>query len=126
LALLLDTNVILFGLLQPNKIQPSLRARLIDKNERVCASVASVYEIGFKVLVGKLVLPSNFDILAHLRSADVELVTIKPEHALRASQLPLVIRDPWDRIIVAQALCEGLSLVSSDSDIASLGIDPIW
>jgi PIN domain nuclease of toxin-antitoxin system len=123
---MLDTNVILFGLFEPKRIRPSVKARLLDTNERVFASVASLYEIGFKANLGKLALPFDFDIRTHLRTSDIELLEITAEHALRASQLPLAICDPWDRVIVAQSLCEKLSLVSSDADIEALGINRIW
>lgn len=126
MALLLDTNVILFGLLEPGRIRPALRTRLADNNERVCVSVATIYEVNFKVALGKLTLPDQFDIVRHLHASNLEILAISPEHARRASHLPLVNRDPWDRIIVAQAQCERLSLVSSDSKIDGLGIKRIW
>jgi PIN domain nuclease of toxin-antitoxin system len=125
-ALILDTNVILFGLLEPKRIRPALRTRLSDNNERVCVSVATIYEVNFKYALGKLSLPNHFDIVSHLHASNLEILPITSNHAARASQLPLTNRDPWDRMIVAQALCENLSLVSSDGRIDDLGIKRIW
>jgi PIN domain nuclease of toxin-antitoxin system len=126
LGLLIDTNVILFGLLEPHKIKPAVQARLLDKNERLCVSVASIYEINFKAFLGKLALPTGFDVLEHVQSSDLEVLDIRPAHAAMAGQLPLTVRDPWDRMIVAQAKIERLSLISADSEIENLGIARIW
>lgn len=122
MAYLLDTNAILFGLIMPDKIKPSIRALIRDPANRVCASVASIYEINFKVALGKLWLPVDFDITAHLVQADTELLSINPFHAAAASRLPLINRDPWDRLIAAQALNERLTLISSDKAIQALGV----
>jgi PIN domain nuclease of toxin-antitoxin system len=126
MGLLVDTNVILFGLLEPHKIKPDIQARLLDKNERLFVSVASIYEINFKAFLGKLFLPSGFEVVAHLQSSDLEILDILPSHAAMAGQLPLVVRDPWDRVIAAQAIYEKLELVSSDEEIENLGVKRIW
>jgi len=126
MAYLLDTNAILFGLFASSKIKPSIKALLSDPTNRVCASVASIYEINFKAALGKLWLPDDFDITAHLIQSDVELISISPFHAAAASRLPLVNRDPWDRLIAAQALNERLTLVSADTAIQALGVKTIW
>jgi PIN domain nuclease of toxin-antitoxin system len=125
-AYLLDTNAILFGLLTPDKIKPSIRALMNDPANRLCASVASIYEINFKVAIGKLWLPDNFDVTAHLIQGDTELLSINPFHAAAASRLPLINRDPWDRLIAAQALNERLTLISSDRAIQALGVKTLW
>jgi len=125
-AYLLDTNTILFGLFMPDRIKPSIRALIQDPANRVCASVASIYEINFKFALGKLSLPVDFDITAHLVQADIELLSITPFHAAAASRLPLINRDPWDRLIAAQARNERLTLISSDKAIQALGVETLW
>jgi PIN domain nuclease of toxin-antitoxin system len=126
LAYLLDTNAILFGLFAPETIKPVTRSLLSDPDVRVFASVASIYEISFKAELGKLKLPPNFQIVQHLIGSDVELLDITAAHAERASRLPLLIRDPWDRLIAAQAIAHHLSLVTSDAHIHQLGVRTIW
>jgi PIN domain nuclease of toxin-antitoxin system len=126
MSILVDTNVILFGLLQPKRISATVQKILNDKRLPIFASVASVYEIGLKVKLGKLNLTEGFDVALHLKESDVKLVEISSEHALIASQLPLVNRDPWDRLIVAQCFVNGHQLASSDEHITKLGIGRIW
>jgi PIN domain nuclease of toxin-antitoxin system len=126
LGYLLDSNMILFALYASQKIKPRIRALLSDKSNRICTSVASIYEISFKANLGKLWLPDGFDIKAHLIASDTELLSINPVHAAVASQLPTVIRDPWDRVIAAQAISEHLTLISSDNKIGALGVKTTW
>ncbi len=126
MALLLDTNVILFGLMEPARI-PSHVRRLIEQADTACiVSVVSLYEIGLKTALGKLAIPASFDLMTYLQRSDIGLLDIKPRHALRAASLPLDHRDPWDRLIVAQCLTENHQLVSADSLISGLGIGRIW
>ena len=126
MALLLDTNVILFGLMEPTRIPAHVRRQIETANIVCVASVVSLYEIGLKSALGKLPIPAGFDLINYLQRADIGLLEIKPQHALTAARLPLEHRDPWDRLIVAQCLVEGHQLVSSDTNISALGIGRIW
>jgi PIN domain nuclease of toxin-antitoxin system len=126
MALLLDTHVILFGLMEPARVPAHVR-RMIEAEDAVClVSVASLYEIGLKTAIGKLPIPASFDLVRHLQQADIGILDITPRHAIRAASLPLDHRDPWDRLIVAQCLVEGHQLVSGDTTISALGIGRIW
>lgn len=126
MALLLDTNVILFALMEPARIPVHVRRMIEDPANSCIASVVSLYEIGIKIALGKLAIPESFDFVRHLQRSDIALLDIKPQHALRAARLPLDYRDPWDRLIVAQCFVEGHQLVSSDTGISALGIGRIW
>jgi PIN domain nuclease of toxin-antitoxin system len=126
MALLLDTNVILFGLMEPDRVPGHVRRMIEAENADCFVSVVSLYEIGLKTALGKLHIPVTFDLVKHLQQADIRLLDITPRHALRAARLPLEHRDPWDRIIVAQCLVEGHQLVSADTMISALGIGRIW
>jgi PIN domain nuclease of toxin-antitoxin system len=126
MALLLDTNVILFALMEPSRIPFHVTKMISDPNTVCVASTASLYEIGLKIALGKLAIPETFDFVRHLQRSDVTILDIKPQHAIRAAKLPLDHRDPWDRLIVAQCLVEGHQLVSADTGISALGIGRIW
>lgn len=126
MALLLDTNVILFGLMEPARIPAHVRRQIEAANADCLVSVVSLYEIGLKTALGKLPIPEGFDLVRYLQRADIGLLEIKPQHALVAAHLPREHRDPWDRLIVAQCLVEGHSLVSADTSISALGIGRIW
>jgi PIN domain nuclease of toxin-antitoxin system len=126
MALLLDTNVILFALMEPARVPAHVRAMIEAPDGECVASVVSLYEIGQKTALGKLPIPASFDMSAHLRRSGIRLLDITARHASRAASLPLDHRDPWDRLIVAQCLVEGHQLVSADNTICALGIGRIW
>jgi PIN domain nuclease of toxin-antitoxin system len=125
-ALLLDTNVVLFGLMEPARIPAHVRRQIEAANVACVVSVVSLYEIGLKTAEGKLPIPEGFDLVRYLQRADIALLEIRPQHALVAARLPLEHRDPWDRLIVAQCVVEGHRLVSADTSISELGIGRIW
>jgi PIN domain nuclease of toxin-antitoxin system len=126
MALLLDTNVILFGLMEPSRIPAHVRRMIEAENATCYVSVVSLYEIGLKTALGKLPIPASFDITRHLQQSGIAILDMTPRHALRAAALPLEHRDPWDRLIAAQCLVEGHQLVSADTMISALGIARIW
>jgi PIN domain nuclease of toxin-antitoxin system len=126
MALLLDTHVILFALMEPSRIPAHVKRMIEDPNTACVASTVSLYEIGLKIALGKLPIPETFDFVRHLQRSDVSILDIKPQHAIRAAKLLLDHRDPWDRLIVAQCLVEGHQLVSADPGISALGVERIW
>ena len=87
-------------------------ARRDQKKHRVWVSVASAWEIEIKMALGKLQLPD--DLLAQMTAVKFDALPIRIEHALCLRRLPVLHPDPFDRILIAQALCEGLTLVTSD------------
>jgi len=125
LKLLLDTHALLWYLTTPERLPaPAHRAIQAAEND-VFASLASAWEISIKVAIGKLV----FDVqgLAQaLPAVGVEPLGISLEHAARISQLPLHHRDPFDRMLVAQALCESMTLVSRDRALKRYGVKLLW
>jgi PIN domain nuclease of toxin-antitoxin system len=109
--LLLDTHVVLWWLTDDETLSDEVK-QLIDTEVEVFISAASVWEIAIKQALGKLVGPPDLlDVLD--RSGLLEL-PIRSRHAAAAGGLPLGHRDPFDRMLVAQARCEGLTLLSRD------------
>ena len=111
MRLLLDTQVVLWWLTDDETLSDEVK-QLIDTEVEVFISAASVWEIAIKQALGKLVGPPDLlDVLD--RSGLLEL-PIRSRHAAAAGGLPLGHRDPFDRMLVAQARCEGLTLLSRD------------
>jgi PIN domain nuclease of toxin-antitoxin system len=121
LALLLDTNVILFALMVPSHIPVHVKRMIEAPNTACVTSVVSLYKIGIKFALGKLAIPETFDFLRHMQRSDGIILDIKPRHAIRAAKLPLNHRDPWDCLIVAQCFVDGHQLVSVDMGMSALG-----
>ena len=94
----------------------------------VFVSMASVWEIAIKVSIGKFNLQKPIDefIAGQLESAGLDLLGISVAHAAEVSRMPLHHRDPFDRLLVAQAKVEQMTLVSVDDKLDAYGIDRLW
>lgn len=93
-------------------------------SDRVVISAVVIWEVAIKRQLGKLEAPA--DLLEQLERAAVDLLPITARHADRVGTLPLHHRDPFDRLLVAQADVDGLSLISADGDLHRYGVEVIW
>ena len=116
MRLLLDTNAVIWALLDDPTLTSEARAAIGNRQNVVAVSAASVWEISIKHRVGKLGPPVN-DVVGDLARRFTPL-PITLEHAWAAGALPLHHRDPFDRLLVAQAQLEGLTIVTRDPRIA--------
>jgi len=118
--LLLDTHVVLWWLDDDPALGARAREAIADPDNTVYLSVVVVWEIRIKQALGKLDVPEDFaSVLADQPFVDLP-VTVHHAHAI--ARLPAVHRDPFDRMLVAQAMCEGFHLVSRDSRIPQYGV----
>lgn len=116
--LLLDTHVALWWLDE----DPSLlrRARpLIESADRVYVSTASLWEIAIKVSIGKLKVPDGLPQM--FVDSGFEVLAISADHSWEVRRLNLYHSDPFDRLLVAQANCEGLKLITADRKLTAYG-----
>jgi len=128
MRLLLDTHALLWWWGESSRLSPRIQALLIDSANVVFVSAASAWEIAIKHRIGKL--PSGERIIAQwserlVLDRFVE-IPMSAAHALRAGSLSGEHRDPFDRMLAAQSLIEGLPLATSDSALAALGADVLW
>jgi PIN domain nuclease of toxin-antitoxin system len=121
LWLLIDTHVILWGYTEPERISKSAsRAMASDQNE-CFVSVASLWEIAIKVRKGQLL--AHDDLPARIRAnPQLTILPIAVEHAWRVRQLPRLHGDPFDLLLVSQALVEQMTLVTHDGVMATYGV----
>jgi PIN domain nuclease of toxin-antitoxin system len=117
--LLLDTQVLLWAAGQPERLSVAARRLLSHARNELLFSAASIWEIGIKSALGRDDFRVEARVLrrALLDNAYLELA-ITGEHALVVETLPQLHKDPFDRILVAQAMSEGITLVTSDSQLA--------
>jgi PIN domain nuclease of toxin-antitoxin system len=113
-SLLLDTHVVLWWLAGDPTLADDVSARL-DHEPDVYVSPVTTWEIAIKQGLGKLRAP--VDLPERVRDAGFRGIPIMTAHAIAAGRLPLLHRDPFDRMLVAQARCEDLTLVTRDEDI---------
>ncbi|WP_337174094.1 type II toxin-antitoxin system VapC family toxin [Paludisphaera sp.] len=123
MRLLLDTHVFLRWLDDPNLLSDAAKEAIQDGSSVVYVSAAVVWEIVIKKTIGKLDAPE--DLPAALAANRFVPLSITIQHALAVASLPLVHRDPFDRILIAQARCEGLTLVSRDPNMPRHGVPHI-
>ena len=121
MRLLLDTHAFLWLVAGDQRLPPSARA-LVAAADQVMLSAASVWEAEVKRAAGRLAVPPVAD-AAH--RSDVDLL-VTAEHANAVAHLPLHHRDPFDRMLVAQAQLEGLVLVSKDEALRHYGVPTAW
>jgi PIN domain nuclease of toxin-antitoxin system len=115
--LLLDTHAWLWFRTANPRLGPTAGAAITDVANDVFVSVASAWEIGIKVAAGKLVLPQPFEEWVEPALAGFDVHPILLGHARAAVRLPAHHKDPFDRLLIAQALMDGLTLVTADAQI---------
>ncbi|GIJ27216.1 twitching motility protein PilT [Micromonospora qiuiae] len=114
MTLLLDTHVVIWWLTDDPGLSPEIKHRL-DHEPDVFVSAATIWEIAIKQAIGKIKEPENLPEL--VRGSGFRHLSITADHAIFAGQLPMIHRDPFDRMLVAQARCENLVLASRDSAV---------
>jgi len=120
MKLLLDTHVVLWWLDDPLLLSPTAREAIAEPTNEVLVSAAICWEIAIKRGLGKLTAPA--DLRRAVQSCGFAELSITPAHALATEALPMHHRDPFDRMLVAQALAEGATLVSRDPLVAAYGV----
>jgi len=110
-SLLLDTHIVLWWLTDDSTLADDIKNKL-DHEPDVYVSAATIWEVAIKQAIGKLVEPAGLPEL--IRDCGFQELPIRHEHAVTAGRLPMIHRDPFDRMLVAQAACEDLTLVTRD------------
>ena len=120
MRLLLDTHTAIWALTAIERLGDRVQYLIGDPSNQVCVSATSILEIALKHTTGKVAdLPfSAGDAVRHFRAAGYILLDVTPDTAAAVETLPLIHRDPFDRLIVAQALTTPLRLVTHDRTVA--------
>ena len=126
--LLLDTHVLLWWLLDAPELSASAKSAIAQGAQRVFVSAASSWELAIKYRLGKLPLAGDIveNLPRYLRKERFVVLPIALDHTLAAGALPGPHRDPFDRMLIAQAQIEKLRLVSRDSVFAEYVSDVLW
>ena len=125
MRLLLDTHALVWFLIEPRKLPVSLAEILVDPAHDVRVSAVSTWEVAIKAGLGRLSLP--LDRLERvIDETGFTPLPVTIAHSLAVRDLPRHHRDPFDRLLIAQARCERLTLVSRDTAIRRYPIDTLW
>ncbi len=127
MKLLLDTHVWLWSLVSPDRLLPSVAGLLSDAENDLYLSAASCWEIAIKYQRGKLPLPEHPEdfIGPRLLRDGIHGLQVSLQHATRVARLPMVHRDPFDRLLVSQSQIEEIALISADPVFAQYDIELI-
>jgi PIN domain nuclease of toxin-antitoxin system len=128
MKLLLDTHILLWFLEgNASKISSSALRSIQAKENEKFVSIASLWEVAIKVSIGKLPIQSTLSKFFDLVSYNgFEIVSLNQDHILEYLRLPLLHRDPFDRILIAQSSHEGFQIVTKDPNFSLYPIKIIW
>lgn len=117
---LLDTHVLLWWLSDPSKLSTEARDAISEGAHSVYMSAAAAWEMAIKKALGRLEFPGNLEEV--LRNDHIEVLPISLPHALAVADLPVYHQDPFDRMQIAQARIENLTLITRDAKIAEYDV----
>jgi PIN domain nuclease of toxin-antitoxin system len=128
MKILVDTSCWLWSLSEPERLNEKARNLLYDQTQDLFLSAASSWEIAIKSALGKLQLPESPDkyIPSRIALYNIHGLPIEHIHALKVFRLPKIHRDPFDRILIAQAQIEGLTILTADRIFAAYDVETIW
>ncbi len=128
MKVLLDTHALLWWVGQPERLSPAARAVLLDPENAVFVSVASCWEMAIKQSLGKLTLSKPIQRLVadEVAANGFRVLSVELAHVVRVATLPFAHKDPFDRLLVAQALVAGLQIVTADEQIRAYAVEVLW
>ena len=127
MRLLLDTHAFLFAIKDWDRLGLQAQRLLRDPEVERWISAVTLWEIAIKVQIGKLPLPKDRAFyITHLEGLAAHLLAVKPEHSFGLFNLPLHHGDPFDRMLIAQARAEGLTIVTHDRAFARYDVPVLW
>lgn len=128
MRILLDTHCWLWIGAEPRRFKPTARELLEDPGNELMLSAASSWEIAIKFGLGRLPLPEPPEsfITSRIERSGVVTLAIEHAHAFHVASLPMLHRDPFDRMLIAQAQVEGLRIMTSDERFAPYDVEIEW
>lgn len=126
--ILLDTHAFLWFIAGSDELSVTARELIENEENRIFLSAASLWEMAIKVSLEKLSLSESFETLIpeQISQNGIEILNISTAHAAKIIQLPFHHRDPFDRLLIAQAIVEGMPIISIDESFDAYDIKRIW
>jgi len=124
---LIDTHVIIWHYESLSKIPPKIGEIIYNRENSIYLSSISLLEMAVKVNIGKLKLNITFDeLLNHIENGDFIILQIENEYLKRVAELPLIHKDPFDRLLVSTALTEDIKIITADENIQRYDVPWVW
>ena len=123
---LIDTHTLIWMISKPDNI-PDRVMSILSSEGKIYVSVVSLWEIAIKKSIKKLVFDYTIkQISGYCRENEIEIVNIGIKHIEKAEKLPFIHRDPFDRMIISQAMTEKMTIITKDENIQKYDIDTVW
>ncbi len=128
MRLLLDTHAFLWFLLDDPKLRVTARSLIADPNNEIEVSPATYWEIAIKIALRKYALPESFEVFMEREIVinDFHILHIELKHVATLTTMPFHHRDPFDRLLIAQAIVEQIPIVSNDTAFGPYPITRLW
>lgn len=128
MRVLLDTQAFLWFILDDPQLSAKADAMITDPNNDIDLSPASYWEIAIKISIGKYSLPEPYQVFMdrEIAANNFRILHIEPKHTSALTTMPFHHRDPFDRLVIAQAMVENLPVVSGDAAFDAYGITRLW
>ena len=125
--ILLDTHTLIWSLSKPTLIPENSRSLIKSIDNKCYVSIASLWEVAIKFSLGRLIIESDLDLFFNSTfESGLQLLPISENHVLSVATLPFHRKDPFDRIIIAQAKTDNLTIISKDPQFKNYDITVIW
>lgn len=124
MRLLLDANAFVWWVISSRRLAPTARAAIADESNEILVGIGAIWELTIKRSLQKLHFPFDFE--TELRDENFQVLPINFAHLRALDVLPLHHRDPFDRLLIAQALAEGIPIATADTRFAAYGIQIVW
>ncbi|MGD2013099.1 MAG: type II toxin-antitoxin system VapC family toxin [Desulfobacterales bacterium] len=128
MKVLLDTHALLWSITGDDRLSKKAEKTFLDPDNNLYFSAASFWEICIKMSLGKLYLKSGWlkTIQEEMRTNAIQWLPVEMPHCVELTKLPFHHRDPFDRMLIAQAMIEDLQLLSRDDRLSAYEIERIW
>jgi PIN domain nuclease of toxin-antitoxin system len=124
---LLDTCSALWYFSGNDEIPQTARDIILNSDNTILISIASIWEVAIKISIGKLSIDGGIEgFIEAIEDEGFALLEVKIEHIMAVKDLPFHHRDPFDRMLIAQAITEGVSIMTTDSDVLKYNINQVW
>jgi len=128
MKLLLDTHTSLWLIGDYKKLSPTAKDMLMDESNILHISLASAWEIAIKTSIGKLPEADGGirAFMKQVRDMPIEIIPIMPRHVEAVEGLPFIHRDPFDRLLIATAMADGMTILTADENIHKYDVPTLW
>lgn len=128
MKLLFDTHVLLWIVGDESQLSATAKSVYLNPENDLYLSSASVWEMAIKISLERLKIPATLEefVATHVRGNGIKILPIALDHLYRIEHLPFHHRDPFDRLLIAQAICENYPIVSADSSFDAYPVTRVW